>query len=934
MHKTGRRCKTMAIAPSKAGMAVLAMGAAIVALSALAAEPPAPPTREEWGFLKELATREPYRSHWTRKARDGELDLSRGVKVIDEYGVKGCLETATADLADFFSDVGLSGGAVPLTLVRRDCGAKEAYALEVKADGVALAAGDDDGMRRAIYYFEDRVLASEAPALALGSSSRRPWVRNRITRCFFGPIKRPPFNRDELMDDMDYYPEAYLNRLAHEGVNGLWLTVEFQNLAVTSFTERDPDAMRRIAKLRRTVDKCRRYGIKTWLFTIEPKRLEPDSPLMKNHPELAGVKRLNMTVMCTATEAAKKYLEESLECIFREVPGLGGLINISHGERPTTCLSWISPTRSYEAYRYGGENKSGCPRCDKLQPWQIHMNTMTAMLKGMRRASPEAEIISWFYQPQVLPDRAPWVYDVARHVPEGVTLLYNFESGALKEQCGRMRTGGDYWLSFTGPATPYERVAEAAAAAGTSLGAKIQVGCSHEVATVPFVPVPGLLYRKYKSMKKSGVSTVMQCWYFGNYPGIMNKAAGELSFDEFEEDENAFLERLARPEWGADAQLVAKIWRNLSDAYANYPLSNDMQYYGPFHAGVAWPLHADVGLRPLGRTWKPLDDPSGDSIGEALENHTLDEVIALADRMAAGSRVSTSDGSDAYSTLFSRYSGNRPRQLDVGVMQALALQFESARDIFRFYRERSEAIWRSRHAGDVAGARACVAAMKDIVKREREITVEMLRLATEDSRLGFHSEAESHQYHPAKLKWRDAELASTLSAIDAIDAALARGEAYPESEFEKNAPSCQAGGGWTQGPGFRFRVEDEADGDMKIEVLTTADNFTFYTFDASGVSWQRGVAVTSTGGVRSPLSGNVVTPGHEASLVVTEKGKEHLYSITLSAFGWNRDPRLRPGWLHFRVRGSCWPAVKQPEYRLNLGNIQGDRFGRILRKVR
>ena len=145
--------------------------------------------------------------------------------------------------------------------------------------------------------------------------------------------------------------------------------------------------------------------------------------------------------------------------------------------------------------------------------------------------------------------------------------------------------------------------------------------------------------------------------YFGNYPGIMNKAAGELSFDDFAEDENAFLERLARPEWGADAPQVARLWRNLSDAYADYPLSNNMQYYGPFHAGAAWPLYADVRLKPLGRTWKPLDAPSGDTIGEALENHTLDEAIILADRMAAGARACTADGKDAYAALAAKYAG-------------------------------------------------------------------------------------------------------------------------------------------------------------------------------------------------------------------------------------------------------------------------------------
>ena len=45
--------------------------------------------------------------------------------------------------------------------------------------------------------------------------------------------------RDELMDNVDYYPDQYLNRLAHEGVNGLWLTIEFRDLVATTYT---PDA--------------------------------------------------------------------------------------------------------------------------------------------------------------------------------------------------------------------------------------------------------------------------------------------------------------------------------------------------------------------------------------------------------------------------------------------------------------------------------------------------------------------------------------------------------------------------------------------------------------------------------------------------------------------------------------------------------------------
>ena len=96
---------------------------------------------------------------------------------------------------------------------------------------------------------------------------------------------------------------------------------------------------------------------------------------------------------------------------------------IAHGERPTTCLSVINGvTRDWD-YKC-------CRECAHLEPWQIYRNTSEAVVRGIRSAGSNAEYISWFYQPQVLPQRAPWVADCARHVPDGVTFIYNFESGA------------------------------------------------------------------------------------------------------------------------------------------------------------------------------------------------------------------------------------------------------------------------------------------------------------------------------------------------------------------------------------------------------------------------------------------------------------------------------------------------------------------------
>ena len=137
-------------------------------------------------------------------------------------------------------------------------------------EGIILTAADTEGVRRAVYTLIDMCRSAAVPALEYQRINRKPWLKNRISRCFFGPIKRAPFFRDELTDDIDYYPEAYLDRMASEGINGIWLTIVWKELGETSFFPVDPLREKRIEKLKKTVEKCRRYGIKVWVFCIEP----------------------------------------------------------------------------------------------------------------------------------------------------------------------------------------------------------------------------------------------------------------------------------------------------------------------------------------------------------------------------------------------------------------------------------------------------------------------------------------------------------------------------------------------------------------------------------------------------------------------------------------------------------------------------------------
>ena len=707
-----------------------------------------------------------------------------------------------------------------------------------------------------------------------------PWLENRISRCFFSPIKRPPFNRDELKDDIDYYPENYLERLRREGVNGLWISVELGDLDERSFE-----------KLRRTVDRCGAHGIKVWAFCIEPKSRPYDDPFFAAHPDARGIKSWDGNhVNCASSKATLDDLEGKVRRLFSAAPGLAGMICISSGERATSCFSLASPRVENPVIP--------CERCGKRAPWELYADIASAMVRGMRAVNPDARLITWFYHPQPANFRAKWVLDCARHVPEGAELQYNFESGAEREQVGKIRHGGDYWLSFPGPSKPFADVMAASRESGRRLSAKIQTACSHECATVPHVPVPGLLYRKFKGMREAGVRDVMMCWYFGNAPGLMNRAAGMLAYEDFKDGEEAFLRRLAKDEWGEDAAVVGGLWKKFSDSYSHYPLSNQIQYYGPFHAGFSWPLYPMISMRSLQRTWKPLETPGGDLLGEALADFTLEDAHACACEM-----VAELDGvRPVLESLRAKYAADRTRRRDLGIMVTLMDLFESGRDIFRFYILRREAVFASRLRGDSEKALGCTREMFEIIAREKARSEEMMPICDDDSRIGFHSEAESHQFTADYLKWRVGELEKAREELLGVERELRAGRGWPQSERERGATTIEA----VELPDGSLEISG------KCPVLAEGLEMELRTYDLCGTATARIYDVRPEGG---------------------------RYRVVLDSADWGNDVRLRPAWAVVRQGrdynngGTTWafPDVPMfPEARLNQSALSGDNFARIV----
>ncbi|MFA6472500.1 MAG: hypothetical protein WCU00_10705, partial [Candidatus Latescibacterota bacterium] len=730
------------------------------------------------------------RHSWTKIRPEKKCaDLSGGVQLKAGFTDPGnLLETAYDDLRCFLTAGGVSsdrGDFIIETGITPELKG-EAFRLEIDPKVCRILSASTEGIRRGIFYIEDEMLCQDGPYLTLGAIEKRPIIQRRISRCFFGPIKRPPKMRDELMDDVDYYPEQYLNRLAHDGVNGLWLTVEFRDLCSTRFTpDEGKNAAQRLAKLKRTVASCLRYGIRTYIFCIEPRAWALNSPVLEHYPELGGAVTGDKRCFCPNNESAQLYLYESVNKIFTAVPDLGGMINITHGERPTTCLSVLSSMET---------GRIDCPRCSNKAPFEILAASLSAMEKGMHDAAPDAELISWLYMPQPQQystgdsyNLADWVYDIPAHTPKGVILQFNFESGVRRIEFGKELVGEDYWITNPGPSSRFERIAETAKGNHTPVAAKIQTGCSHEVATDPYVPVPSLLYRKFSEMRRLGVSYSMLCWYFGNYPGLMNKVASELTFEPFPKDEDTFLQRLASIYWKKkDVSKIVQAWENFSEGYENYPLTNMFQYYGPMHDGPVWPLLLKPADAPLSPTWQIGSSitrmpwpPSGDRIGECLGDVlTLKETTELARRMS----TSWDRGVAILSELEPRYGDEPDRILDIGIAKALGIQFRSGYNILRFYLLREEMLH-----GEGLKRLQILNQLCEIIHEEIELDKKLLVLCENDSRLGFHSEAEGYKYFPEKINWRINELRKVLAYdVPEMESIIRKGNAlFPEYTGKK-----------------------------------------------------------------------------------------------------------------------------------------------------
>ncbi len=688
-----------------------------------------PPTEFVEELKKPLHEQKP-KGFGLRQKETGEADLNGMYLDIRFPDEKGLLETAYDDFNTFLKVYEIGGNRFPVRIELAETSCFEEHNITVTETECIICSADTEGVRRALIYLEDLLIESEGAYVKPFTETRKPAIKSRITRCFFSPTNRPPNRVDELLNDIDYYPDNYLNRIAHDGNNGIWIYTYFSDLLPSDIIEEyGKESAPRLEKLKKVVAKCARYGIKVYIFGVEPFGM--DGEMAEKYSDMQGVPAWgNKNCFCTHSERGEKYCIEATERLFTAVPDLGGFIDITAGERVTNCTSVD------EYYK--------CPRCGKYKKGDVLSHTVDLIKEGMRRAGAKGEFISWTYGHRL------WemedVLDYVKSAPKDVALMQNFDDYGFPEQLGKKRIAFDYWLSYAGPSYLFEETAKCANEYGKQLYAKMQVCCSHEVASVPYVPVPNLLFEKYKGARQYNVEGILQCWYFGNYPSIMSKAAGLLSFMWDFSDQEGFLKRLAGILYGkSQAEAIAKAWTCFSEGYANYPVNTMFGYYGPMHDSVTWELQLLPKNYPLPRSWFMVDRPFGDRIYDCLQHgHDLYEAVELTRRMneswQAGLALLPADGAEEMQSI----------------AKALGILFNGGYNILKFYELREKL---GLEQGD---AREILAKMREIVAEEMQNSARMIELCKADLRLGYHSEAQGFKFFPEKMEYRIESLKKLL----------------------------------------------------------------------------------------------------------------------------------------------------------------------------
>lgn len=503
---------------------------------------------------------------------------------------------------------------------------------------------------------------------------------------------------DALLDpSLDPYPDGYLERLAELGVNGVWLQGLLAQLSVFPWDKRVSERYEeRRGQLGRLVERAGRYGLKVHLYLNEPRARALD--FFSDRAGLKGVEEAGYASLCTSVPEVREYLRGAMASLCRAVPEVGGFFTISGSENLTHCWS----------HHRGGD----CARCREVGAARVIGDLHAALKEGIEEGGSEAGLTAWDWG-----WADAWSGEVIRCLPEGVRLQSVSEWDVEIERGGVVSKVGEYCLSAIGPGPRAKRHWGVARERGMEVLAKVQVGTTWELASVPYIPAVAQAWEHGVALRGEGVDGLMLGWTLGGHPSP-NLEAVIMGL------EGRGLEEVATRWHGEElAGRVQESWEGYSRAFRDFPFHVGAVYHAPWHMGPAnllWPEATGYTGTMVGL---PYDD-----VDRWRAVYPVEVWCGQLEKVAAGFDAAREK---LLAALDGREVGGALEE-ELRFAEACAIHWRSAA---------TQARWLAlRERGDLGSAEA-----EGYVKREIRDAKRLHALQSADSRIGF--EASNHYFY-------------------------------------------------------------------------------------------------------------------------------------------------------------------------------------------
>jgi hypothetical protein len=480
--------------------------------------------------------------------------------------------------------------------------------------------------------------------------------------------------------------------------------------------------------------------------------------------------------------------------LFKKTPGLGGAFCITASEFYTHCFSHYSYThfqrepfirnyaRSpiwqpkywdknsidtiYKLHRLLDESWT-CPRCIRRNPSDVVAELITSINRGIKAASPSADVIAWSWAWGIVEPHPQ--QRLIKRLPKDVILLTDWETcgDGQKKVAGKKYPVNEYSLSYIGPCNRFLKHLQIAKSRGMKVMAKLQLASTHELASVPYIPVPFNVAEKMSGLRKHEVNGFLGCWNMGGELSPMTRLAGKMSRVPTLSPIQA-LRETAVEEFGEDvADDVLKAWKLFSEGWKEYPMSGDFTWNSPISYAPAFYFPVEVPEKPSVCTFAhmPLPrDPEGhlNVTSYYLPNWASPFGVERTGKALTLLLNKWEQGLAIMGNVTRQHPGNSKLLIEFNLASHIALSVRSTVNVLRFYTLLPQLKAAGKTRSKITGE------LKSILKDEIEIARQDMPLLLADPRLGYHPEAHSQHFTCKDLEYKIKYIQQTLNKKENI----------------------------------------------------------------------------------------------------------------------------------------------------------------------